>query len=111
MATSGISSWWLRPTFIGATIRCASFSTRWRSGAKRPPCASLPPVVLQYHYGTYARREVLYQVLDEQKIRIEALAADAVGRHWIDPLELHKRWKPQFLTLCEKLCQDLISQL
>jgi hypothetical protein len=26
---------------------------------------------------------------------------------WIDPLRLHDRWKPQFLTLCDKVCVDL----
>ena len=26
---------------------------------------------------------------------------------WLDPLQLHDRWKPQFMTLCDKICVDL----
>ncbi len=65
------------------------------------------PILLQYHYGTFARREVLVQILDERNVDLEALASDAVGHNWIDPLTLHTRWQPQFLILCEKLCQDI----
>ena len=66
-----------------------------------------PLVLLQHHYGTFARREVLLQALDERNVDMEDLTAEGVGRNWIDPLSLHKRWKPQLLTLCERLCVDI----
>lgn len=70
-----------------------------------------PIVVLEHHYGEFSPRETLLRVLDESDIDTRALAADAIGRGWIDPLILHTRWKPQFLTLCEKLCHDIASDI
>jgi hypothetical protein len=70
-----------------------------------------PLVLLQHHYGAFARREVLLQALDERHIDIEDLTAEGVGRNWIDPLVLHTRWKPQLLTLCERLCLDIAEQV
>ncbi len=67
----------------------------------------MPVVLLQHHYGKFSRRETLLQVLDERDIDIKAVTDDAIGHHWIDPVELHTRWKPQFLTLCEKVCHDI----
>ena len=74
--------------------------------------ARIPPIsLLQHHYGQFARRETLLQVLDERNIDVERLAADAIGHNWIDPLDLQQRWKPHLLALCEKLCQDIATQV
>ena len=67
----------------------------------------VPIVLLQHHYGKFSRRETLLKVLDEKDIDIKAVADDAIGFQWIDPVDLHTRWKPQFLTLCERVCHDI----
>ncbi len=68
----------------------------------------IPPLALALeHFGQFARRETVLQVVDDRNATLARLAADAFSLGWSDPLLLHKRWKPQFLTLCEKLCQDI----
>jgi hypothetical protein len=71
----------------------------------------VPVTVIEHHYGSYSRRDTLTQVLDSAEIDTRSLAADAIGRPWIDPLSLHTRWKPEFLTLCEKLCRDIADRI
>ena len=67
----------------------------------------VPVALLQHHYGKFSRRETLLKVLDERDIDIKSVTDDAIGHQWIDPIDLHARWKPQFLTLCEKTCHDI----
>jgi hypothetical protein len=67
----------------------------------------VPVVLLQHHYGKFSRRETLLKVLDERDADIRAVTDDAIGHQWIDPIDLHTRWKPQFLILCEKICHDI----
>lgn len=67
----------------------------------------VPVVLLQHHYGKFSRRETLLKVLDERNIDIKAVTDDAIGHQWVDPVDLHLLWKPQFLILCEKICHDI----
>ena len=72
----------------------------------------IPPIsILLYHYGEYSRRETLIQVLEDRSVTLDQLAADAFRVRWINPLDLHRRWKPDLLTLCEKVCQDISDSL
>jgi hypothetical protein len=67
----------------------------------------VPPLgAAQHHFGRYAPREQRLQVLDEP-VGLPGLGAIPHTVRWVDPLRLHDRWKPQFLTLCEKVCLDL----
>ncbi len=76
---------------------------RWSSETAHriPPLGSA-----QHHFGRYAPREQRLQVLDEPVGLADLVAVPHTAR-WVDPLRLHDRWKPQFLTLCDKVCTDL----
>ena len=68
----------------------------------------IPPlVVLQHHFGKFAPRDTRFQVADDAQASLAQITAQAPQIRWIDPLHLHDRWKPQFMTLCEKVCVDL----
>jgi hypothetical protein len=67
----------------------------------------IPPLgSAQHHFGRYAPRDQRLQVLDEP-VGLANLNAIPHTARWVDPLRLHDRWKPQFLTLCDKICVDL----
>ncbi|GIV75646.1 MAG: hypothetical protein KatS3mg050_0040 [Litorilinea sp.] len=77
---------------------------RWYNGMVH----RIPPlVVLHSHYGHRPQRELLLKVADTMEADLEAIAREPYRVDWIDPLELHSRWKPRFLALCEKICQDI----
>lgn len=68
----------------------------------------LPPLYISHEqYGPYASREMHLRMLDEANLDLTQLPAEPLRLNWIDPLHLHDRWKPQLLSLCEKLCQDI----
>lgn len=68
----------------------------------------LPPLYIsQEQYGPYASREIHLRMLDEANLDLTQLPAEPLRLNWIDPLHLHDRWKPQLLSLCEKICQDI----
>jgi len=68
----------------------------------------IPPVsVLQYQFGEFSRRELLAQVADDRNADLEQMATQSYSLHWIDPTELHHRWKVKLLNLCEKLCREI----
>ena len=68
----------------------------------------VPPLYIsQEQYGPYASREMHLRMLDEANLDLTQLPAEPLRLHWIDPLHLHDRWKPQLLSLCEKICQDI----
>lgn len=68
----------------------------------------VPPVsVLQYQFGEFSRRELLAQVVDDRNADLEQMATQNYALHWIDPVDLHQRWKIKLLNLCEKLCREI----
>jgi hypothetical protein len=44
-------------------------------------------------------------------ITLAQMSAVPHTMRWTDPLQLHDRWKPQFMLLCEKVCVDLERSL
>jgi hypothetical protein len=77
---------------------------RWgQESAHRIP----PRMAAQQHFGRFAPREQRMQVLDDPTATLAQMNNIPQVWRWIDPLQLHDRWKPQFLTLCEKACIDL----
>lgn len=66
-----------------------------------------PIAVLQNQFGKYAPRSQRLQVIDDAQASLSQLNLMPLNVRWIDPLQLHDRWKPQFMTLCDKLCVDL----
>ena len=46
-------------------------------------------------------------MLDESATDYLTLAYNRGTFNWIDPLQLHDRWKPSFLTMCERLCKEI----
>ena len=68
----------------------------------------IPPlIVAQHQFGKYAPRDQRLQVIDDNYASLSELAQPTLNLHWLDPLQLHDRWKPQFMLLCEKVCLDL----
>jgi hypothetical protein len=68
----------------------------------------IPPVsVLQYQFGEFSRRELLTQLVDDRAADLEQMATQSYALHWLNPLDLHARWKVKFVNLCEKLCWDI----
>ncbi len=68
----------------------------------------IPPIsVLQYQFGEFSRRELMTKVVDDRDADLETMASRTYSLHWVNPLDLHDRWKINFLGLCEKLCRDI----
>jgi hypothetical protein len=68
-----------------------------------------PLVVLQGQYGHLPGREAQLKVADDAAWELPQMAAEPHRVNWIDPLELYTRWKPRLLSLCEKVCQDILE--
>ena len=66
-----------------------------------------PLTAVQQFFGRYAPRDQRFQVIDDPDANLAHLVNMPATTHWIDPLRLHDRWKPQFMSLCDKLCVDL----
>jgi hypothetical protein len=80
---------------------------RWQAeSAHRIP----PLLVLQNEFGRYAPRDSRLLVFDDAQASLARMNETPLPFKWLDPLQLHDRWKPQFMTLCEKLCLDLEQQ-
>lgn len=77
---------------------------RWRDEAAN----RIPPIALLL--GHLERRSMHLQVIDGPSNELAAQSAEPRALHWIDPMELHRRWKPRLLDLCERLCQDIKIQ-
>jgi hypothetical protein len=72
----------------------------------------IPPLVaVHHHFGRYTPREQRLQMIDDPTITLAQMSAVPHTVRWIDPLQLHDRWKPQFMLLCEKVCVDLERSL
>ncbi|MCB0107752.1 MAG: hypothetical protein KDE53_17650 [Caldilineaceae bacterium] len=71
----------------------------------------VPPLYLSHEqFGPYSSREMHLRMLDEAPFDLTHIPADPIALKWVDPLHLHDRWKPQFLILCEKVCQDIAQR-
>jgi hypothetical protein len=80
---------------------------RWQAeSAHRIP----PLIVLQNEFGRYAPRDTRLLVVDDAQASLARMSETPLPFKWLDPLQLHDRWKPQFMTLCDKLCVDIEQQ-
>lgn len=81
---------------------------RWSTeSAHRIP----PIIVVEAQFGKYAPRDNRLRFYDEPNFTLAEMSDVTMLAHWIDPLALHDRWKPQFMLLCEKLAVDLEKAL
>jgi hypothetical protein len=77
---------------------------QWCNGA----AYHIPPLIaLHSHYGRFPDRETQLKMLDKANVEPHQIAREPFRVTWVDPLQLYTRWKPRFLTLCERVCQDL----
>ena len=67
----------------------------------------VPLEMVRTTFGEYATRDTQMKVLDETEISLTNVALYRGTLNWIDPLQLHFRWKPQFMTLAERLCLEI----
>jgi hypothetical protein len=68
----------------------------------------VPPLeVLYATFGQFSTRDAQLRMLDEADTDLVTLAYSRRTFNWVDPLQMHDRWKPQFLGLCEKLCDEI----
>lgn len=77
--------------------------TQWRNEAPN----RIPPLALLQ--GNLARRSLHVQLIDEPLDNLGKIQAEPLAISWLDPLDLHKHWKPRLLTLCERLCKDIAA--
>jgi hypothetical protein len=72
----------------------------------------VPPLeAMRALFGQYSTREAHLKILDEGAVDLGQLPEERRPLAWIDPLTLHDRWKPQFLSLCEKLCTEIANSV
>lgn len=72
----------------------------------------IPPIlVVEAQFGRYAPRDDRLRFFNEPNFTLAEMHRATIHAHWVDPLALHVRWKPQFLLLCEKLTVDLSKAL
>lgn len=67
----------------------------------------VPLDVVYTALGHISTRDSHTKMLDESETDYLALAYNRTTFKWIDPLELHDRWKGQFLGVCERLCKEI----
>lgn len=68
----------------------------------------IPPLlVLHSHFGHLPSRDVQLRVINDLHHNLEQVSHEPYNFEWIDPLQLHARWKPRLLALCEKVCADI----
>ena len=77
---------------------------RWQDEAVN----RIPPIALLQ--GHLSRQGMQLQVIDEPIEKLGSVTREPHLMHWIDALELHTRWKPRLLSLCEKICHDIEVQ-
>lgn len=77
---------------------------RWRDEVTN----RLPPIALLQ--GHLARRRQQLMVIGESSEDLQPATAAPSSRQWIEPMDLHRQWKPRFLDLCQRLCQDVKTQ-
>ncbi|MEX1019004.1 MAG: hypothetical protein WDZ49_05065 [Litorilinea sp.] len=70
----------------------------------------IPPLLaLHSHFGHIPGRDAQLRVVDDNVEDLDMLAQAPYAAQWIDPLHLYQRWRPRLLTLCEKVCHDLME--
>ena len=70
--------------------------------------AHVPTLMVSYqHFGQFSSREMHLRALDDPTADLGQMLVEPLRLQWIDPLHLHDRWKPKFLSLCEKVCEDI----
>ncbi len=68
----------------------------------------IPPLlVLHSHYGPMPSRDIQFRIIEDVHHNLETVAHEPYSVDWIDPLDLHVKWKPRLLAYCEKLCVDI----
>lgn len=68
----------------------------------------VPPLeVLYATFGQFSTRDAQLRMLDESDTDLVTLAYSRRTFNWVDPLALHDKWRPQFIGLCEKLCDEI----
>jgi len=77
---------------------------RWRDEAAQ----RIPPIALLQR--RLERSGMQLQIIDEPSENLDTIATEPRALRWIDPLDLHRRWKPRLLNLCERLCRDIQEQ-
>ena len=66
-----------------------------------------PLEVIYATFGPYSTRDAHMRVLDEPAVSFITLAEGRRTLNWIDPLALHDRWKSNFISLCDRLCEEI----
>lgn len=69
----------------------------------------VPPIGLLQ--GHLMRQSMQLDVLNASPTSLNSLLENPHNLYWRNPLDIHRDWKPQFLDLCERLCQDIETQL
>lgn len=77
---------------------------RWRDETTN----RLAPIALLQ--GHLSRRRQQLTVISDASDNLRPVDTPPASREWIDPLDLHREWKPKFLDLCQRLCQDVKTQ-
>lgn len=77
---------------------------RWCS---ETPERVVPLEVVYTTFGHYSTRDSHTKMLDESDTDYLALAYNRAPFNWVDPLQIHDRWKPAFLAMCERLCKEI----
>lgn len=68
----------------------------------------IAPLELVYiTFGQFSTRDTHMKVLDEPEADMNTLAYSHRTYNWTDPLQLHDRWKHNFLQLCERVCTEI----
>jgi hypothetical protein len=67
----------------------------------------VPIEILNVTFGHYSTRDSHMKVLDDASSDLRAVTQGRRIWNWVDPLQLHDRWNPEFQDLCRKLCTEI----
>lgn len=82
--------------------------TRW---CNETPDRIPPLQVLHNQFGPFPARDSHLRVADDPNADLATMDVELLRLNWIDALELHHRWKPNFSMLCEKVCRDIQTSM
>lgn len=71
----------------------------------------VPLEMVYVTFGQYASGDSHMKVVDESDVDFSTLAYIHRTYNWIGALQLNDRWRPQFLSLCDKICGEIQAML
>lgn len=79
---------------------------KWRDAAVH----RIAPLIIVHgkgHPEKVKREDMEIKMIADPNLDISDFIANTKETEWIEPLDLHKNWRGEFIKFCEELCKDI----